>query len=233
MAQTILVVDDEPSICEVMSLYLSRDGFKVITAGDGDEALEMVRSEHPDLILLDVMLPYRSGLEITQILRGERNTPIILLTARTDEVDRINGLELGADDYVVKPFSPREVVARVRAVLRRTGVAEKASPEAARLEIGAFCIDPGQRAVSIGDRDVELTATEFELLHFMARRPRQVFSRSQLLDNVWGSDFVADESTVTVHIRRLREKVEEDPSQPAYVQTVWGVGYRFDGGQSD
>jgi DNA-binding response OmpR family regulator len=233
MAETILVVDDEPSICEVMSLYLSRDGYRVVTAGDGEEALAKARAEHPDLILLDVMLPFRSGLEITQILRGERDTPIILLTARTEEVDRINGLELGADDYVVKPFSPREVVARVRAVLRRAGPAEKAEERPARLEVGSFVIDPEERLVSVGGRRVDLTATEFDLLHFMARSPRRVFSRAQLLDNVWGSDFVADESTVTVHIRRLREKVEADPSQPAYVQTVWGVGYRFDGGASD
>jgi DNA-binding response OmpR family regulator len=233
MPETILVVDDEPSIREVMSLYLTRDGFKVVTACDGDEALEMARSQRPDLILLDVMLPYRSGLEITQILRGERNTPIILLTARTDEVDRINGLELGADDYVVKPFSPREVVARVRAVLRRSAGSETESGVATPVEVGAFCIDPGERSVSVGGRRIELTATEFDLLHFMACSPRQVFSRAQLLDNVWGSDFVADESTVTVHVRRLREKVEADPSQPAFVQTVWGVGYRFDGGEGD
>lgn len=233
MPETILVVDDEPSIREVMSLYLSRDGFKVVTAGDGDEALDKARAEDPDLILLDVMLPYRSGLEITQTLRGERSVPIILLTARTDEVDRINGLELGADDYVVKPFSPREVVARVRAVLRRSGPVPREPKQNARLEIGDFAIDPGQRLVTIAGRRIDLTATEFDLLHFMAQRPRQVFSRSQLLDNVWGSDFVADESTVTVHIRRLREKVEADPSKPTYVQTVWGVGYRFDGGGTE
>jgi DNA-binding response OmpR family regulator len=233
MTETILVVDDEPSIREVMSLYLSRDGFNVVTAEDGDEALDLARSKDPDLILLDVMLPFRSGLEITETLRGERSVPIILLTARTDEIDRINGLELGADDYVVKPFSPREVVARVRAVLRRSGPTESRDEQSSRLEIGDFTIDPGERYVAVKGRRIELTATEFELLSFMAHRPRQVFSRSQLLDNVWGADFVADESTVTVHIRRLREKVEDDPSHPEYVQTVWGVGYRFDGSRSD
>jgi DNA-binding response OmpR family regulator len=232
MAETILVVDDEPSICEVMSLYLTRDGFEVVTAADGDEALRLARERRPDLILLDVMLPYRSGLEITQILRDERDTPIILLTARTDEIDRINGLELGADDYVVKPFSPREVVARVRAVLRRAGPAEQARTQQAAVRAGVFTIDASERSVIVGERPVELTATEFDLLHFMARSPRQVFSRAQLLDNVWGSDFVADESTVTVHVRRLREKIEEDPSHPSYVQTVWGVGYKFDGGET-
>jgi len=233
MAETILVVDDEPSILEVMSLYLSRDGFNVVTAEDGDQALDLARSQNPDLILLDVMLPFRSGLEITETLRGERSVPIILLTARTDEIDRINGLELGADDYVVKPFSPREVVARVRAVLRRSGPVDSQNEKSSRLEIGDFTIDPGERRVSTNGRRIDLTATEFELLHFMAQRPRQVFSRAQLLDNVWGSDFVADESTVTVHIRRLREKVEDDPSHPQYVQTVWGVGYRFDGSRTD
>ena len=233
MTETILVVDDEPSILEVMSLYLSRDGFNVLTAGDGEMALDIARSRDPDLILLDVMLPYRSGLEITETLRGERSVPIILLTARTDEVDRINGLELGADDYVVKPFSPREVVARVRAVLRRSGTLEKNAERSTRFDVGDVTIDPGERQVQIAGRRIDLTATEFELLHFMANRPRQVFSRAQLLDNVWGEDFVADESTVTVHIRRLREKVEEDPSHPHYIQTVWGVGYRFDGGGAD
>jgi DNA-binding response OmpR family regulator len=232
MAETILVVDDEPSICEVMSLYLSRDGFDVVTAADGDEALRLARERRPNLILLDVMLPYRSGLEITQTLRAEQETPIILLTARTDEIDRINGLELGADDYVVKPFSPREVVARVRAVLRRAGQPEQAKSHQSALCVGAFTIDASERSVKVGQRPVELTATEFDLLHFMARSPRQVFSRAQLLDNVWGSDFVADESTVTVHVRRLREKIEEDPSHPCYVQTVWGVGYKFDGGEA-
>jgi DNA-binding response OmpR family regulator len=232
MAETILVVDDEPSICEVMSLYLTRDGFNVVTAADGDEALRLARERRPDLILLDVMLPYRSGLEITQTLREERDTPIILLTARTDEIDRINGLELGADDYVVKPFSPREVVARVRAVLRRSGAAEHGRSQHTALQAGVFTIDASERSVSIAGRSVELTATEFDLLHFMANSPRQVFSRAQLLDNVWGSDVVADESTVTVHVRRLREKIEDDPSHPCYVQTVWGVGYRFDGGET-
>jgi two-component system response regulator ResD len=233
MSETILVVDDEPSIREVMSLYLSRDGFRVVTAEDGAEALTKARAEEPDLILLDVMLPYHSGLEITETLRGERDVPIILVTARTDEIDRITGLELGADDYVVKPFSPREVVARVRAVLRRSGPTERRTERSQRLEIGAFMIDPGERSVEIGGRTIDLTATEFELLHFMAARPRRVFSRSQLLDNVWGEDFVADESTVTVHIRRLREKVEEDPSHPQHIQTVWGVGYRFNGDEAD
>lgn len=228
MAQTILVVDDEPSIVEVLSLYLRREGYHVLTAGDGAVALELAREADPDLIVLDIMLPYRSGLEITTILRQERNVPIILLTARTEEIDRIAGLELGADDYVVKPFSPREVVARVRAVLRRTPVAEGEAP-ARPIRAGAVEISPAERSVHIAGRPADLTAKEFDLLFFLASHPRQVFTRAQLLDHVWGTEFIADESTVTVHVRRLREKIEANPSKPAFVQTVWGVGYKFDG----
>lgn len=225
---TILVVDDEPSIVEVVSLYLTREGFRVISAGDGERALQLARAEFPDLIVLDIMLPYRSGLDITRELRTERPVPIILLTARSDEADRIVGLEIGADDYIVKPFSPREVVARVKAVLRRT----TRQPEAQRASVltaGAMTIVPSERLVRVDDREVELTATEFDLLHFLASHPRQVFTRDQLLDRVWGTEFIADESTVTVHVRRLREKIERDPSKPEYVLTVWGVGYKFSG----
>jgi two-component system, OmpR family, response regulator ResD len=225
---TILVVDDEPSIVEVVSLYLAREGFRVLSAGDGQQALAIARSERPDLILLDIMLPFRSGLDITRELREDREVPIILLTARTDEVDRIVGLDLGADDYIVKPFSPREVVARVKAVLRRTARQhDEERPKA--LEFGAMSIVPSERLVRIDDRSIELTATEFDLLHFLADHPRQVFTRDQLLDRVWGTEFIADESTVTVHVRRLREKIERDPSHPEYVLTVWGVGYKFSG----
>ena len=226
--ETILVVDDEPSIVEVVSLYLKREGYAVLTAIDGDSALRLAREQRPDLIVLDIMLPKRSGLEITTTLRYESGAPIILLTARGDEADRIVGLELGADDYVVKPFSPREVVARVKAVLRRTAPApESAQPKA--ITSGALSILPGERAVTLDGRDAGLTAKEFDLLHFLASHPRQVFTRDQLLDRVWGTEYVADESTVTVHVRRLREKIEADPSDPRYVLTVWGVGYKFHG----
>lgn len=228
MSQTILVVDDEPSIVEVLSLYLRREGYKVLTAGDGGLALELARDAAPDLIVLDIMLPYRSGLEITSILRQERDVPIILLTARTEEIDRIAGLELGADDYVVKPFSPREVVARVKAVLRRAGPTEGEVVEKP-IKTGPVEISPAERSVRIAERPVDLTAKEFDLLYFLASHPRQVFTRAQLLDHVWGTEFIADESTVTVHVRRLREKIEENPSKPGFVQTVWGVGYKFDG----
>lgn len=228
MAQTILVVDDEPSIVEVLSLYLRREGYQVLTAGDGGLALELAREAAPDLIVLDIMLPYRSGLEITSILRQEREVPIILLTARSEEIDRIAGLELGADDYVVKPFSPREVVARVKAVLRRSPAAQDEAP-AKTIKAGEVEISPAERSVHIGGRPTELTAKEFDLLFFLASHPRQVFTRAQLLDHVWGTAFIADESTVTVHVRRLREKIEANPSKPVFVQTVWGVGYKFDG----
>lgn len=228
MNHRVLVVDDEPSIVEVLSLYLSREGFDVVTAADGDAALKAATSEQPDLILLDIMLPYRSGLDITTTLRKEYDIPIILLTARSDEIDRIAGLELGADDYVVKPFSPREVVARVKAVLRRTGGQPSDDGRPVRLSAGELEIIPAERSVRVSGQDVRLTAKEFDLLYFLASSPRQVFSRSQLLDHVWGTDFVADESTVTVHVRRLREKIEEDPSNPTMICTVWGVGYRFD-----
>lgn len=226
--QTILVVDDEPSIVEVLSLYLSREGYAVLSADNGEQALSLARDENPDLILLDIMLPYRSGLEVTSLLRRERGIPIILLTARSDEIDRIAGLEIGADDYVVKPFSPREVVARVKAVLRRSGNGTKDGAQQS-LTVGDITIVPGERSVTVGGRQVILTAKEFDLLHFLASQPRQVFSRSQLLDNVWGTEFIADEGTVTVHVRRLREKIESDPSHPSRVLTVWGVGYKFDG----
>ncbi len=228
MADMILVVDDEPSIVEVVSLYLRREGFEVLTASDGDEALAAAREHRPDLIVLDIMLPKRSGLEITRLLRQERPVPIILLTARGDEADRIVGLELGADDYVVKPFSPREVVARVKAVLRRTG-SDGASDVERPLTLGVMTIVPSERVVTIGERAVDLTAKEFDLLHFLASHPRQVFTRDQLLDRVWGTEYIADESTVTVHVRRLREKIERDPSHPEFVVTVWGVGYKLNG----
>jgi DNA-binding response OmpR family regulator len=228
MASTILVVDDEPSIVEVVSLYLRRDGFVVLTASDGDMALHAARDHHPDLIILDIMLPQRSGLELTRILRQDGSVPIILLTARSDEADRIVGLEFGADDYVVKPFSPCEVVARVKAILRRTAQDPAVAPQRS-LHFGALTIVTGERVVTIDRRVVDLTAKEFDLLAFLASHPRQVFTRNQLLDRVWGTEYIADESTVTVHVRRLREKIERDPSRPEYVRTVWGVGYKFNG----
>jgi two-component system response regulator ResD len=224
----ILVVDDEPNIREVVGLYLRRDGHAVVSAADGEEALELYRRTRPDLVVLDLMLPKVSGLEVCRRIQAERRVPLIMLTARGEEEDRIVGLGLGADDYVVKPFSPRELAARVEAVLRRT--VESAEPaDGGALVFGDLRIDPATREVSVRDEPVTLTAREFDLLRHMASHPRRVFTRDQLMEAVWGYAFSADTSTVTVHVRRLREKLEDDPARPHYLQTVWGIGYRFGG----
>ncbi len=222
----LLVVEDEPSIAEVVSLYLKRAGYQVKVLGDGQSALDLMKQELPDLLILDVMLPQVDGLTIIRWLRDRSDVPVIMLTARREESDRIAGLEMGADDYVVKPFSPQELVSRVRAVLRRTKSPPKNGLEKP-LDIGALHIDPQTHLAAFGDRELELTVKEFDLLDWLAHHPRQVFSREQLLEAVWGlSDFI-DPSTVTVHIRRLREKIESDPSNPEHLLTVWGVGYKF------
>ena len=224
----ILIVEDEPSIAEVVSLYLERADYEVKVIGDGLAALDWLQLNTPDLVVLDLMLPHVDGLEITRWLRSRSDTPIIMLTARREETDRILGLEMGADDYVVKPFSARELVSRVRAVLRRTsGSATTAGGEQA-LTFADLTIDPKTRLVTVGAEEKTLTAREFDLLLVLARHPRQVFSRDQLLDQVWGISEYIDPSTVTVHVRRLREKLEPDPSKPRHIQTVWGVGYKFE-----
>lgn len=224
---TILVVDDEPSISEVVSIYLRRAGYQVTVASDGQEALDALEKGPPDLVVLDLMLPEVDGVEITRRLRAEGDTPIIMLTARREEADRIAGLEMGADDYVVKPFSPQELVSRVKAVLRRTRGPGPAGAERP-LIFDNLCIDPKTRLVEVAGDEKSLTAKEFDLLWVLARHPRQVFNRDQLLDLVWGLTEYVDPSTVTVHVRRLREKIETDPSHPHHIQTVWGVGYKFE-----
>jgi DNA-binding response OmpR family regulator len=224
---TILVVDDEPSISEVVSLYLKRAGYQVVIARDGESALEALEEQPPDLVVLDLMLPKVDGLEITRQLRAQGDTPIIMLTARREETDRILGLEMGADDYVVKPFSPRELVSRVKAVLRRSGCLVPEEEEQT-LVFGDLRIDPNTHLVEVDGEEKSLTAKEFDLLWVLARHPRQVFNRNQLLDLVWGFTEYVDPSTVTVHVRRLREKIEADPSHPRHIQTVWGVGYKFE-----
>jgi DNA-binding response OmpR family regulator len=222
----ILVVDDEPNIREVVELYLRRDGFAVDVAADGEEALAIVEKAPPHLIILDLMMPRLGGLELADILRDTLDIPIIMLTAKSDEDDRILGLEVGADDYVIKPFSPRELVARVKAVLRRAGD-KTGAEEAAPLTFAGLEIDPLTRTVVVQGDSVLLTAKEFDLLWFFANNPGRVFTRDQLLDKVWGYGFFGDASTITVHVRRLREKLEADPAHPHYILTVWGVGYKF------
>lgn len=223
----ILVVEDEPSIAEVVELYLRRAGFNVKVVGDGQAALDAVDRQLPDLVVLDIMLPNIDGLEITRWLRDQGNVPIIMLTARRGEADRIAGLEMGADDYVVKPFSPQELVSRVRAVLRRTlGTAEDDVENPVKFE--DITIDPQTRLVIVDDEEINLTAKEFDLLWLLARHPRQVFTRQQLLERVWGLSEFIDPGTVTVHVRRLRAKLERDPEHPRWLTTQWGVGYRFD-----
>jgi len=223
---TILVVDDEPSIGEVVSIYLRRAGYHVVVAHDGQEALDVLDSQLPDLVVLDLMLPKVDGLEITRRLRAEGDIPIIMLTARREEADRIAGLEMGADDYVVKPFSPQELVSRVKAVLRRTRGPAPTSTERP-LVFDDLCIDPKTRLVRVDGTEVTLTAKEFDLLVHFAKRPGQVFTRNQLLDSVWGYGHDGYEHTVNSHINRLRAKIEKDPSNPQYILTVWGVGYKF------
>jgi two-component system response regulator ResD len=228
--ETILIVDDEPTIVEVVGLYLQREGFRVLTANDGNAALQTVEQQRPDLVVLDLMLPGLNGLEVVKRLRSGSALPIIMLTARSEEADRVVGLELGADDYVTKPFSARELVARVKAVLRRTHPeAAPAEPTgASALAIGGLRLDPAARTVTLDGQAINLTVREFDLLQFLMRNPGQVFTREQLLDNVWGYTFASDMGTVTVHIRRLREKIEPDPSNPVFLQRIWGVGYKLE-----
>jgi len=224
--ERILVVDDEPMVREVVVAYLEREGFRVDEAGNGAAALKQIEASHPDLVVLDVMLPELDGFSVLTELRRTGDIPVILLTARTEETDRVLGLELGADDYVVKPFSPRELVARVRSVLRRSALAT-AEPEI--LEFDGLTIDEQAREVFVTGKAVEVTPKEFDLVAFLAHSPRRVFSRGQLLEQVWDSSADwQDPSTVTVHVRRLRRKLEKDPDNPRWITTVWGVGYRFE-----
>jgi DNA-binding response OmpR family regulator len=221
---TVLVVDDEPTIREVVVRYLQRDGYRTLEAADGRRARELLESDPPSLVVLDLMLPGTDGLALCRWIRSRSAIPVIMLTARGEEADRIVGLEVGADDYVTKPFSPRELTARVRTVLRRS-TPEIEGP--AILEFGSLTIDAGAREVSRGTDRLKLTAKEFDLLWFLASHPGRVFSRDQLMARVWGYSSAFDTGTVTVHVRRLREKIEDDPSDPRHLETVWGAGYRF------
>lgn len=224
--QRVLVVDDEADIRSVVELYLRREGFEVETAADGEAAINAIMSRQPDLIVLDLMMPKMGGYEVTRTVREQFSIPIIMLTSREEESDKIVGLEMGADDYVTKPFSPRELAARVKAVLRRGGPIDEAK-ESAVITMGAMQIDPATRLVTVAGKDIVLTVKEFELLLLLAKNPGRVFNRDEILNKVWGYDFYGDTGTVTVHIRRLREKIETDAANPEYVLTVWGVGYKF------
>ena len=223
---SILVVDDEPMVREVLSRYLSKEGFDVWAAEDGEEALTRYARATPDLVLLDLTLPKIDGYEVFRRIREQGGrTPVIMLTAKGEETDRIVGLELGADDYVAKPFSPREVVARVRAVLRRTDVG---TSDPVVMELGRIAIDTGRREVRVEGRVVRLTRIEFDLLAYLASSPGTTFTRARLVEDVWDFAWDGDTATVTVHVRRIREKIESDPSEPKHLVTVWGVGYRFE-----
>lgn len=233
---TILVVDDELTIREVVRKYLEREGYDVLEADTGKQALDILSREKIELMVLDIMLPEIDGFTIADSLRNaskygslyqNSNIPIIMLTARTEEEDRLTGFEAGTDDYVVKPFSPRELVMRVKAVMKRT--APPTVDEESLLEIGNLRLDMRARSLTVEGKSITLTAKEYQLLCFMAQNPDQVFSRTQLLDKVWGYEFYGDESTVTVHIHRLRDKIESDPDNPRFIETVWGVGYKFKG----
>lgn len=227
-AKTILVVEDEASIAEVVTLYLKRAGYTVQTASDGRKAMNVFERGQIDFVILDLMLPEVDGLALTRWLRDRSDVPIIMLTARREEADRIAGLESGADDYVVKPFSPQELVSRVRAVMRRLGREQTEVGNERSLSFENLSIDPRSRTVKVKDAEVELTAKEFDMLYLLARHPKQVFTREQLLERVWGGSQYIDPGTVTVHVRRLREKIEDDASKPARLLTVWGVGYKFE-----
>jgi len=236
---TVLVADDEVDILDVCRRYLEREGYRVVTAGDGLEALSAWEMHRPDLVVLDLMMPGKSGWDVCSAIRDREDIPVIMLTARGEESDRLLGLTLGADDYLTKPFSPRELVLRIRNMLRRTSREKEHSAQGGKAAKDSFADEerhfaglslyPVLRKVVVAGREVELTVKEFDLLHWFTRHPGQVFSRTHLLGQVWAYEFEGDSTTVTVHIRRLREKIEADPSNPGFIKTVWGIGYKFEG----
>jgi DNA-binding response OmpR family regulator len=232
LGKRILVVDDEKEICELIRDYLVKEGFEVILANDGEQGLQYYRQYEPLLIILDVMLPKIDGMEICRIVRSESLIPIVMLSARKSDVDKILGLGFGADDYISKPFSPRELVARVKAHLRRYKMlSSKINDNDHMLRYGDLEIDKKAYNVYVGGTKVDLAAKEFEVLLHLAVHPHQVFTRDQIFEKIWGYNEFGDISTITVHIRKIREKIENNPSSPKYIKTVWGVGYKFDGGE--
>lgn len=232
--ERIMVADDDSNITDVCRRYLEREGYSVMTAKDGMEAIELWRSHTPDLIVLDLMMPHKNGWEICNEIRQSEDVPIVMLTARGEEQDRLMGLTMGADDYLTKPFSPRELVLRVKAILRRmrTVQVSSATHSSHTIRYEGLTIDFVKREVEIDGRLIDLTVTEFEMLYLLASHPGQVFSRSQMLSKIWDFSYEGDTTTVTVHIRRLREKIEQNASEPKYIKTVWGIGYKFAGGSS-
>ena len=224
---TILLVDDEDSVQKLLAYPLEREGYRVVQARDGEEALERFSAERPDLVVLDVMLPKLDGLEVCKRLRATSTVPIIMLTARDDELDKVLGLELGADDYITKPFSIREIRSRVRALLRRAAIPRDAADDEAVIEAGELTIDPGRRTVVVRGAPVQLTYVEFELLRTLASHPGRVYSRRMLLEALWGGSDYREPRTIDVHVRHLREKLERDAREPEFIHTVRGVGYRF------
>jgi DNA-binding response OmpR family regulator len=226
-SSTILLVDDEDSVQKLLAYPLERDGFRVLQARDGEEALRQFAGEHVDLVVLDIMLPKLDGLEVCKRLRAESTVPIIMLTARDDELDKVLGLELGADDYITKPFSIREFRSRVRALLRRAAAPKPEAREPDTIEADGLRIDLGRRVVEVGDKPVQLTYVEFELLRTLASNPGRVYTREMLLQALWGGSDYREPRTIDVHVRHLREKLERDPREPEYIFTVRGVGYRF------
>ncbi len=225
MTRKILVVDDDRKTVDLLKLYLEKDGYQVLVAHDGRQALELTRHRRPDLVLLDLMLPSVEGLDVCRILRAEARTPIIMLTARTTEDDKLLGLDLGADDYITKPFSPREVVARVRVVLRRAGAEREQSPQSLRFR--ELVVDFVGHAARLRGAPLRLTPKEFKLLETLIKQPGRAWSRLELLEQVFGFDYEGLERTMDVHVMNLRKKIERDPTRPQYIQTVYGVGYKF------
>jgi two-component system OmpR family response regulator len=229
MGNKVLIVEDDPNLLETLKYNLKKESYDVVTAADGEQALEVARKEKPDLILLDIMLPKLSGFEVCRILRKEMTSPILMLTAKADETDKIVGLEIGADDYVTKPFSMRELIARIRAMLRRTQIMETRLTEEKPIRIGNIRVDIGRHQASLLNTILDLKPKEFDLLVFLVKNKGLVFSREQLLEKVWGYDYAGDTRTVDVHIRWLRQKIETDPGNPKYLVTVRGTGYKLEG----
>ena len=227
MAQTILIVEDDELIVESVRYGLQREGYRVLAAYDGAEGLAVARAELPDLVLLDVMMPVMDGLQMCRTLRAESTVPIIMLTARGEELDKVLGLELGADDYVVKPFGMRELVARIRAQLRRHDMQPRGTTESHAIAVGTISLDRDRHMVTKGDRSIDLRPKEFDLLAVLMAQPGHAFERGELLDAVWGNEWIGDPRTLDVHIRWLRQKLEDDPGAPRYLLTVRGMGYRF------